>query len=166
MEKTINADYSCNDKVWIWKNNTPVKTIIDRIIIDISAFIEVKFHVQADDSDYFRYEEDLFSSKEELMEAMKIKTIKLDKTVLKRGKLIKCNNPFTSFEGDKFTEDWTFCIEKVCKRHLIVRGNGRTTNMDYYLLTDEEVANNFELYKVTWAGPKINNALKMSNIEE
>lgn len=32
MNKTINTDFSCNDKVWIWKNNTPVETIIDRIV--------------------------------------------------------------------------------------------------------------------------------------
>lgn len=165
MNKTINTDFSCNDKVWIWKNNIPVETIIDRIVIDISAFTEIKFHVQADDSDYFRYEEDLFSSEKELMEAMSIKTIKLDKSTLKKGKLIKCNKAFTSFEGDKFTEDWTFCIIKICKRHLIVRGNGRTTDMDYYLLTDEEVVNNFKLYRAKWSGPKINTALKMMNVD-
>lgn len=164
---TIRTDFVCGDKVWIWKNNTVIETVIDRIKVDINlAFIVVSFHVQTDESDYFRYEEDLFKSKEECIEAMKAETIKLNHTTLKKNNLIKCIKNFTSFEGDKFTVDWTFCVIKVCKRNLIVRGNGEKSTMEYYLLTSEEVSNNFELYKAKWSGPKINNALKISNIEE
>lgn len=166
----ITTEYDYKDKVWVMKNGIPSEAIIDAVrFLQDGIAIETTYHLNIDDSDFYRFEEDLFHSEDELKEAMKIKTIKIGMHKLKEGNLIECTNSFRSVEGDDFEKDFTACIVRINHNNLICKigvSNGRIHKSNYRLLYKEEVENNFKLHKIKTKGKIINEALRISNFEE
>lgn len=168
MKIIIDTGYNWGQEVWVWKLNKPVLAKIDRIIWQKDSIIEeFKYHLSCDDSDYYRYEEELFPTKEELMEAMSIKSIKIQDSEIKYGMILQCINSFTSIENDKYKKDFTICIVRVNHNSAIIStGNQSQRRNHYKLLYREEIMNNFTIHKIKTKGKIINDALRISNFEE
>lgn len=167
MKIIIDTDYDCGQEVWVWKQGKPELAKVTSIVWSKYNIPEgVKYHVSCDDLDYYRYEEELFTSKEECMEAMGVKAIKIDMATLKRGNIIECIRQFKSTEGDSYEENHIYCIARINHNSAIVTRGKRGSKYNYCLLYRDEIADNFKLHKVKIKGNVINSSLRVENFEE
>lgn len=163
----IQIEYDVGDKVWVMKGGIPTEAFISSVDIALTGLlIETRYYLSVDDSDFYRYEEDLFHTKEELMEAMNVKDIKIDMHKLKMGGIIECIKDFTSVEGDSYKKEWTNCIVRINHNSAIVSSGNQASKNNYRLLYRDEIADNFKIHKIKTKGKVINKALRISNFED
>lgn len=168
MEITINTKYDFGQEVWVWRLMKPVCAKIDRIVWDKGTVMEdYKYHLSCDDNDYYRYEEELFPTEEELMETMGIHTIKINKEEITNGKILECTTPFTSTEGDRYKKDSLICVVRVNRNSAIItRGSQNRRKYNYCVLYREEIANNFRVHKIRIKDKISIDALRISNFDD
>lgn len=166
METTITTEYSYGQQTWIWKLGKPIQSKIDKVscLFD-SIGMEVKYHLQCDDGDYWRYEEELFPTKKELMDAMNVKTVKIGSEEVMADYVLECMYDFVSAEKDIYYKGKCYLVVKVNHNSIIVNGRKKWQKIECNLLYREEVANYFKIFSTNPLKPIIDNNMKIGTPE-